>query len=321
MASPATPEAVDVAPAELARAARILAVRTRREATGSFAGSYASAFRGGGMEFAESRPYVPGDDVRYLDWNAMARTGEPFVKRYREERDQTLWLALDVSASMRFGAEGGVPGAAKGARAAHAAALLAAAAGHAGDRVGLLAFDEGVVAERPAARGAPHVWEVIRTAAVCAGRAAGRTRLAPGLEALRAAGPKAICALISDFRDPELLDADGERSPAWSALAATARRHDVVSLVLHDPREESLPRAGLVRLRDPERPGRSLLIHTGRARSRARYRRAWAAWRQAVERALRSAGSEVLLLRSDRDPLPPLMQFFRERASRPRPVR
>src|SRR5215510_15382018 len=87
---------------ELERAARILAVRSRREVSSAFAGGYRSAFRGGGVEFEESRPYTPGDDVRHLDWNALARTGSPYVKRFREERDQTLLLALDVSRSMGF---------------------------------------------------------------------------------------------------------------------------------------------------------------------------------------------------------------------------
>src|SRR5262245_24338747 len=94
------------APGELAAPARLLAPRGRRAASGPFAGSYASAFRGSGLEFEESRPYAPGDDVATFDWNATARSAEPFVKRFRAERNQTLWLALDVSASMRFGTRG-----------------------------------------------------------------------------------------------------------------------------------------------------------------------------------------------------------------------
>ena len=121
----ATPERVEVSGEELLRAARILAVRSRRESTGLFTGNYLSAFRGGGLEFEESRPYVPGDDVRTIDWNATARNDELFVKRFREERDQTLLFALDVSASMRFG----TAGRAKASTAAHALSLMAAAAG------------------------------------------------------------------------------------------------------------------------------------------------------------------------------------------------
>ena len=145
---------------DLARAARILAVRSRREVTGLFAGSYASAFRGGGIEFEESRPYVAGDDVRYLDWNAFARTGELFVKRFREERDEMVLLAIDVSASMRFGTTGRN----KAATAAHAAALIAAAAGRTGDRLGFLTFDDAVRTEIRPSRGPAHTWRVIEAA-------------------------------------------------------------------------------------------------------------------------------------------------------------
>ena len=126
--------------AALARAARLLVVRSRREATGLFAGNYVSAFRGGGLEFEESRPYAPGDDVRSIDWNATARHGETFVKQFREERDQTLHFALDVSGSMRFSSAGP----SKAVTAAHALALLASAASRAGDRIGLVAFDARV---------------------------------------------------------------------------------------------------------------------------------------------------------------------------------
>ncbi|MCZ6463148.1 MAG: DUF58 domain-containing protein [Proteobacteria bacterium] len=300
----------EIGSAELARAARILAIRVRREATGLFAGGYASAFRGGGMEFHESRPYVPGDDVRAFDWNALARTGEPFVKRYREERDLTVWIALDVSASMRFGALGRV----KAGVAAHAAALLAAAAGQTGDRVGLVAFADVVRAEVPAARGPSHIWHVVQTAGLCAGSAAGGTRLGVGIEALVArARQRSISVLLSDFRDPALLDPSGV-----AGLLALSRRHDVVCAVLYDPREESLPSVGLVRVEDPERPGRTQVLHTGRKRARARYRRAWAARCAALERALRSAGCDVVWMRTDRDPLRTWMHFFEQRAARSR---
>ena len=183
--------------ADLARAARILAVRSRREATGLFAGTYASAFRGGGVEFEESRPYVPGDDVRNLDWNAFARTGELFVKRFQEERDETVLLALDVSASMQFG----TAARSKAATAAHAAALIAAAAGRAGDRVGLIAFDVAVRREVRPARGQAHVLSVIEAAVGEGNAAVGGTRIEAGIEGLLARGrPGSVALLFSDFR-------------------------------------------------------------------------------------------------------------------------
>lgn len=318
-------ETSDVSRADLARAARVLAIRSRREVRGMFSGAYASAFRGGGMEFDESRPYTPGDDVRALDWNAMARTGEPFVKHFREERDQTLVLALDVSASMRFGTSQRN----KGASAAHAAALLAAAAGGAGDRVGLLTFAATVGSEVAPARGTAHTWRVIEEAAIAAGQTTGEalaaspdeptggTFIAPAVDAARASLKRpGVVVLLSDFRDPTLLAADTSVRTAGDALTSLNQRHDIVSIVLYDPREESLPRAGLIRVADPESPGETWLLNSNRARSRSRYRRAWAARAAALERTLRAAGSEVVWLRSDRDPLRTLARFFRARAAR-----
>jgi len=296
---------------ELARAARILAVRSRREASGLFAGAYRSAFRGGGIEFEESRPYAPGDDVRSIDWNATARTGEPHVKRFREERDRTVLLLLDTSASMAFGSGAR----SKAGTAAHAAALLAAAAGHAGDRVGLVAFDDAVHLELPAARGPAHTWAVIRAAAEAGSRPGGRTGAARALErARRLARRRAILFLLSDFRDDGLFAA-GEGA---GALAA-ARRHDLVAIAVEDPREAALPAAGGVRVTDPESPGRSWLLATGSARVRGLYAAAAAVRRQALTQRLRGAGADVLWMSTAGDPLRILGRFFQERARGARP--
>ncbi len=305
---------------DLARAARILAVRSRREATGLYAGSYASAFRGGGVEFEESRPYVAGDDVRNLDWNALARTGELFVKRFQEERDEIVLLALDVSASMRFGTTGRN----KAATSAHAAALIAAAAGRTGDRVGLLTFDDAVRTEIPPSRGPAHIWRVIEAAALAAREPVGGTRIEAGIEGLLAsARARSVAILLSDFRpgsgaDVTFLGAASPGAPSHlSPLSNLAQRHDLVTAILHDPREESLPRAGLVRVRDPE-AARTLLVNSNSARVRASYRQAWAARAATLERSLRSVGSDVLWMRTDRDPLQTLMRFFHSRSSRSR---
>ena len=180
------------------------------------ASSYLSAFRGGGIEFDESRPYAPGDDVRNLDWNAMARTGEPFVKHFREERDETIVLALDVSASMRFG----TTGRSKAETAAHAAALVAAAAGRAGDRVGLLSFAETVRAEIQPSRGASHIWNVVQTAVAAAHTCGGGTSLSAAAEAVRRqTRQRSVVLLFSDFRSwtDEVADRD---VPMLVAMAA-----------------------------------------------------------------------------------------------------
>ncbi len=302
----ATTSRVVVSAGDLARAARLLAVRSRREATGLFAGNYASAFRGSGLEFEESRPYAPGDDVSALDWSATARSGELFVKRFREERNQTLLFALDVSASMRFG----TAGRAKVETAAHALALLVAAASRAGDRMGLVVFSEAVSGSVPPGRGSAHGLRVIRAAVDAAAGPAGATRLAAGLRALRSLGRRRSSVFVlSDFRD-------GDREALRAELAELARRHDCVAVPIVDPAEEELPRAGTLRVADPERPGRARLLRTGSRRVRRRYRVAARAWRSDLERDLRRSRAETLWLRNDRSPLYALGRFFAERAAR-----
>jgi len=299
-------------PAAVARAARVLWVRSRREATSWLVGGYASAFRGGGIEFEELRPYVPGDDVRSIDWNATARSGEPWVKRFREERAHTVLLLLDVSASMAFGTTGH----SKLASAAHAASLVAAAAGRAGDRVGLAAFSDSVRVELPPARGAAHGWRLVRAVAAQAARPGGATELAAAAGwALEQARRRALVVLLSDFRDPALgrALAEGGGSP----LAALANRHELVSLVVEDPRERVLAAAGGLRLVDPERGGAARVLGTG-ARRRARYAAAAEARRRALLHRLRSEGADVLALSTAADPLRALVRFFRARTDRRR---
>jgi uncharacterized protein (DUF58 family) len=292
---------------DLSRAARLLLVRSRREASSTFAGAYRSAFRGGGVEFEESRPYVPGDEVRFLDWNALARTGMPYVKRFREERDQTVVIALDVSASMGFGSVGR----AKAGCAAHAAALVVAAAARAGDRVGLLTFDDTVRSEIAPGRGEAHCWRVLRALVGAAGASAGGTGLAAALSRVRTSlGRRAVVLLVSDFRDDRFFEAPGPGRAPRAELVALAAVHDVVAAVVYDPREERIPAVGGLRLVDPESPGRALVFSSRSARARERYRAACEVRRRALARRLRGDGADVLLLRSDREPLRAWMRFF-----------
>jgi uncharacterized protein (DUF58 family) len=304
----ATPLRPPLPHAELARAARVLVLRSRLEATGLFAGNYRSAFRGGGLEYEESRPYAPGDDVRSLDSRASARTGEPHVKIFREERDRTLLLALDVSGSMAFGSAG----ATKAQTAAHALALIASAAGRAGDRIGLVAFAGDVRAEVPLARGRAQSTRVIRAALAAAADSRGVTDLGVALRELRRrAARRAVIVLCSDFRDPALAAGALRRE-----LGALTRANDVVAAVLIDPREQALVAAGGARVRDAERAGRTRMLATGSARTRARYAEAARRWESGLARELRSAGAECLWLATDRSPLFPLARFFQERSGR-----
>jgi uncharacterized protein (DUF58 family) len=306
-------ENADVTSRELDRAARRLAVRSRREATGLFAGNYASAFRGGGLEFEESRPYVPGDDVRSIDQVATARTGQPFVKRFREERNHTLIFALDTSASMRFGARGH----SKAAAATHALALIAVAAGRAGDRSALLAFDDALRSQVPLGRGLAHTWSLIRAAANAAAEPAGDTRVAAGIRGLLAhTRHPATLVLLSDFRDERLFDVEGRPGELRGVLAPLSKRCDVIAAAIVDPLEEALPKVGPLRITDPERPERTRVLDTGSRTVRERYREAALERRRRVSRALRHSGAEPLWLRSDASPLQALGRFFAERAAR-----
>jgi uncharacterized protein (DUF58 family) len=291
---------------DLARAARLLVVRTRREASGFFAGNYASAFRGSGLEFEESRPYAPGDDVRSIDWNATARHGQLYVKRFREERDQTLLFALDCSASMRFGSGAR----SKAETAAHALALLAASAGRAGDRLGFVAFDERVRAALAPERGVAQWRRIVELALASAAAPRAATNLELGLRALRAqVKRRAVLVLFSDFRDERLL----ERS---ELLAELARRHDLVAAALLDRLELALPKAGTLRVSDPERPGALRIFDTSRRRSREAWLAACATRRARLAHQLRRAGADLVWLRNDQSPLHALAQFLRDRAGR-----
>ena len=291
--------------AEIARAARILAVRSRREAAGLLVGAWRSAFRGGGVEFEESRPYVPGDDVRAIDWNATARTDTPWVKRFREERSCTLLIALDASASMAFGTTGRT----KAQTAAHAAALLAASAASAGDPVGLLVFGDGVRREIPPGRGDAHTWRVVRAAAECAENPHAETDLGVVAEWVRAhARRRSLVVVLSDFRDAAL---------ARRPLAVVGRRHDLVAAIVEDPRERELVAAGGLRCADPERPARRFLFST-RRRRRDAYRAAAAEHRVALAKRLREESADLVWLDGVGDPLRPLVRFFRARSTQRR---
>ncbi|MCP3986352.1 MAG: DUF58 domain-containing protein [bacterium] len=315
MAAPGaqTASGLAVESSELSRAARTLLVRSQREVTGAFVGGYQSAFRGVGIEFEESRPYVPGDDVRFLDASVMARTGMPYVKRFREERNQTVHLVIDVSGSMAFGSTGR----SKGLLAAHTAALISVAALRAGDRVGLWTFDDGIRDELPPARGGRQARKILERLVAAPAQLGGQTGLADSLARVRsAARRRGLVFVLSDFRDEHFFApaTEGESSPRteWIALA---RRHDLSAILIHDPREDVLPRSGTIRIADPERPGRTQFLATGRQKVRRRYRAASEVRRRALVRRLRGDGASVLTLRTDREPLRGLVRFFAERSA------
>lgn len=297
---------------DLARAARVLDLRARRQSSGGFAGAYASAFRGAGMVFEESVPYVPGDDIRHLDWNATARSGVTHVKRFREERVQNLLLALDVSASMRFGTSGR----SKAIVAAHCLGLLATAASRTGDRVGLTTHAESVRSQIPPASGAIHVRRIIEAAVRDSEHASGGTRFGPvTTQLMRSTRHATAIVLISDFYHDAFTAEVADRLASID-FAELGRSHDVVSIVVVDPRECALPRVGRVRVRDPENPARTWLLETSSDRARERYERARTERERVLRSRLHRAGCDVVRIDTRDDPLRVLSRFFRWRAAR-----
>ena len=248
-----TQAAGDLDTAEVLRSVRRVQLRTRKAVTDMVAGGFASVFRGSGMEFEEVREYVPGDDVRAIDWNVTARTGRPYIKKFVEEREQTVMIAHDLSASTRLGS---------GRRnvrqtAAELAALLAFSATNSGDRAGYLGFSDKVELELPPRSGTRQAFRIIREALYRDTEDAG-TSLAMACDHLaHVLKRRSYLFLLSDFLD------DGfERS-----LGVLSRRHDVVALRLVDMLHGELPAVGLVRWRDPE-TGRRFVVDTSSARVR-----------------------------------------------------
>jgi uncharacterized protein (DUF58 family) len=294
---------------EILRQVRRIDVRTRRLATDTLTGRFHSAFRGHGMDFEEVREYVPGDEVRSIDWNVTARAGHPFVKKYREERELTLWLAVDVSASGDFGSGTRT----KRQIGAEIAGLLALCARRNNDKVGLVLFSDRIEAVLRPRKDRTHVLRLVREVLSCRPRRRG-TDVAAALDFLgRVARRRAMICLLSDFQGTA--DPPAALTRLKQALGRLQRRHDVVAMFLHDPRERELPDVGLVVLEDAE-TGELVELDTGSLRVRQRYTLGEAARREALQRTLRRARIDELSLDVAQPYVPALVQFFKSRPGR-----
>src|SRR5512135_932879 len=244
-------------PREIVRKIRRIQITTNRLVNESLAGEYHSVFKGRGMEFDEVREYQHGDDVRTIDWNVTSRTGHPFVKRYVEERELTVMLLVDMSASGSFGSAAKT----KSEIAAEISALIAFSAIKNNDRVGAILFTDRVEKFIPPRRGSTHVLRVIREVLFHRPEHRG-TRIQKAFEHLNLVVHKrSVVFLISD-----LLDQGFEQS-----LKAANRKHDVVIIQILDPREKELPKAGILELRDAE-TGEITFIDTSLPRIRSTFR-------------------------------------------------
>jgi uncharacterized protein (DUF58 family) len=289
---------------ELLRQVRRIELRTRQAMTELTAGAYRSRFKGQGMTFEEVREYVPGDDVRHIDWNVSARYRHPFVKVFREERELTVILLVDLSASMRFGAIPGLSPRSKMSAAAEAAAVVAITALHNKDQIGLLGFTDRCEVHLAPKRGRGHTMRVVRE--ILAPREAGHgTSICNALDDLQHHSRKqAIVFVISDFLHPELTLA--------SKLQQVRRRHDVIGLRVADPAEQQLPVSDApLAMRDPE-TGQELLLASN-ARNRAKYEHSWNEQRDRVQKCFRAAGADLVDLSTTDNVIMAIQRFFARR--------
>jgi uncharacterized protein (DUF58 family) len=318
-------------PAEIVRQVRRIQVRTGRQVADLLAGEYLSVFKGRGMEFDEVRPYVPGDDVRTIDWNVTARHGAPYVKRFVEERELTVLLLVDVSPSMSFGSKHR----SKREAATELSALLAFSAIQNDDKIGLLLFHGAAEKFIPPRKGQRHALRVVREVLARgaddpgAARPEGRrgTWLARALSALtsrrgdargratnvgaaveharRAMRRRAVIFVISDFLDDGYL----------TALRAANRRHDVVCVLVTDEREVEPEDAGLLTLEDAE-TGRTAVFDTSSGAFQTGVRAASLARAKGLESTLRKAGIDLVSIDASRSVVDPLVSFLRMRRRR-----
>ena len=288
---------------EVLRQVKLLELQTRGLVNSLFTGEYRSVFKGQGMEFAEVREYQAGDEVRSIDWNVTARMGRPFVKRYIEERELTVLLAVDLSGSERFGTRGRF----KSELASELAAVLAMSAIRNNDRVGAVLFTDRIEHVVPPRKGRRHALRLMRDLLVFAPIGT-RTDLPAALEYTgKMLAHKSIIFVVSDFQAEDI-----ERP-----LKLLAQRHDVVAVTVDDPSERTLPDIGLARFVDPE-TGTTLDVDTSDPSVRERFAAAIEEELTARRRLLRRLAIDEIPVHTDGSVVEPLIRFFRARETRAR---
>jgi uncharacterized protein (DUF58 family) len=288
---------------ELRKKIRRIEIRTKRLVNDSYAGEYHSVFKGRGMEFDEVRPYQVGDEIRTIDWNVTARTGQPYVKRYVEERELTVMLVVDASASENFGSVNRF----KRELAAELTAVLSFSATTNNDKVGLLIFTDQIELYIPPRKGRRHVLRLIRELLAFEPGSRG-TDITMALEKVnQMLKRRSIIFVVSDF----LAAPEGYKK----ALAVTNRRHDVIAVNLQDPLERDIKNVGLLALEDPE-TDEIVWVDTGSSAWREAFRRSAQNLETAKTRVFRQASVDRIDIWTDEEYTAPLTAFFHERARR-----
>jgi uncharacterized protein (DUF58 family) len=289
------------ATSEILKKIRALEIKTRGLVETAFAGDYHSVFKGRGMNFEDVREYQPGDEIRAIDWNVTARMGNAFVKKFTEERELTVMLVVDVSASGNFGSTTQ----SKRELAAEVACLLAFSAIRNNDKVGLVLFTDRVELFIPPKKGRSHTLRLIREILFFEPKGRG-TDPALALDYLnKIVTRRAVVFFISDFQAPDFS----------RALAVSGRRHDFVAIHIHDERERVLPNIGIITLEDAE-TGDQIEINTADRTTRARFSGLVDERDQELTRVLRRNNIDAIALQTGKDYLPQLRSFFKKRGRR-----
>ena len=270
-------------------------------------GDYHSTFKGQGVEFDEVRPYVPGDDVRTIDWNVTAKTGLPYIKRFSEERELTILFMVDVSGSQGYGSVRR----SKMELAAEVTALLALTAIRNQDKIGLILFSDQIVKYIPPRKGRDSVMRLVREVLAAEDSATGGTDIAAALKFLNSVQKRrAVVFLVSDFL---LSSVKPQTSSFEQLLRATARHHDMVCVPVSDPAEQELPNVGLVELEDPE-TGELVLVDTSSAAVRRRFSATASEEDEELKRFFLKTGIDTLTIATDRPYIDEVRALFKRRA-------
>ncbi len=285
-------------PAEVIKKVKQIEIKTRSTVNDILAGEYHSVFRGQGMEFSEVRKYFQGDDIRNIDWNVTARAGEPYVKKFVEERELTVMLLLDASASSNFGSLNML----KSEMAVELCALLAFSAIKNNDKVGLVVFTSDVELFIPPKKGKKHVLRVIREI-LCFKPEKKETDIKAALKYLNLVQKKkCVTFLISDFYDSEYK----------KSLETASKHHDLISVVLDDRRDLTIPDAGLIELEDPE-TGELMLVDTSSRRFRNEYKKTAEKEREELDSLFKKTKTDAIRISTESDYVKPLVKFFKKR--------
>jgi len=294
---------------EILQKVRQVEIKTNRLVDDTLAGHYHSVFKGRGMDFDEVREYVPGDDVRAIDWNVTARTGRTYVKKFTEERELTIMLIIDVSASGEFGSASQ----SKREMMAEIGSVLAFSAMRNNDKVGLVLFTDDAELYIPPGKSRSHILRIIREILFFQPEGTG-TNLASAMDFTnQVIKRRAVVFLISDFCLPG--DFDTSLKDLRPKLRITGRRHDLVAVSVSDQRERELPDIGLITIEDSE-TGEQVELDTSRPEVRSRFKDLAENRRNNLRRAIRSVGVDMLELSTERSYLADLRQFFSTRERR-----